>query len=85
MKWYNTDKTKMINLNSVNGFVFIKAKEYIEQNPINDDVEDFKLYGDRIELIIGGAVFVFRGDTANELYDALTSYDEKTKEQLLKG
>ena len=33
----------------------------------------FKQNGDRIELIIGGAVFVFRGDMAKELYDLLTA------------
>ncbi len=73
MKWYNKDKSKMINLDSVNGYVYIPSKEYVEQNPQESDVEDFKQNGDRIELIIGGAVFVFRGDMAKELYDLLTA------------
>lgn len=73
MKWYNKDKSKMIDLDTVNGYVYIPAKEYVEQNPQESDVEDFKQNGDRIELIIGGAVFVFRGDMAKELYDLLTA------------
>jgi hypothetical protein len=73
MKWYNKDKSKMIDLDAVNGYVYIPAKEYVEQNPQESDVEDFKQNGDRIELIIGGAVFVFRGDMAKELYDLLTA------------
>ena len=73
MKWYNKDKSKMINLDTVNGYVYIPAKEYVEQNPQESDVEDFKQNGDRIELIIGGAVFVFRGEIAKELYDLLTA------------
>jgi hypothetical protein len=73
MKWYNKDKSKMIDLDSVNGYVYIPSKEYVEQNPQESDVEDFKQNGDRIELIIGGAVFVFRGDMAKELYDLLTA------------
>lgn len=71
MKWYNKDKSKMIDLDSVNGYVYIPSKEYVEQNPQESDVEDFKQNGDRIELIIGGAVFVFRGEMAKELYDLL--------------
>jgi hypothetical protein len=63
----------MINLDTVNGYVYIPAKEYVEQNPQESDVEDFKQNGDRIELIIGGAVFVFRGEIAKELYDLLTA------------
>lgn len=73
MKWYNKDKSKMIDLDAVNGYVYIPAKEYIEQNPYESDVKDFEQNGDRIELILGGAVFVFRGDMAKELYDLLTS------------
>ena len=73
MKWYNKDKSKMIDLDAVNGYVYIPAKEYVEQNPQESDVKDFKQNGDRIELIIGGAVFVFRGDMAKELYDLLTA------------
>jgi hypothetical protein len=73
MKWYNKDKSKMIDLDAVNGYVYIPSKEYVEQNPQESDVEDFKQNGDRIELIIGGAVFVFRGDIAKELYDLLTA------------
>ena len=72
MKWYNKDKSKMIDIDAVNGYVYIPAKEYVEQNPQESDVEDFRQNGDRIELIIGGAVFVFRGDMAKELYDLLT-------------
>lgn len=73
MKWYNKDKSKMIDLDAVNGYVYIPAKEYVDLNPQESDVEDFKQNGDRIELIIGGAVFVFRGDMAKELYDLLTA------------
>jgi len=73
MKWYNKDKSKMIDLDTVNGYVYIPSKEYVEQNPQESDVEDFKQNGDRIELIIGGAVFVFRGEMAKELYDLLTA------------
>lgn len=82
MKWYNKDKSKMINLDAVNGYVYIPAKEYVEQNSQESDVEDFKQNGDRIELIIGGAVFVFRGDLAKELYNLLTMEDYK---RFLKG
>ena len=73
MKWYNKDKSKMIDLDTVNGYVYIPSKEYVEQNPQESDVEDFKQNGDRIELIIGGAVFVFRGEMTKELYDLLTA------------
>lgn len=82
MKWYNKDRSKMVNLDSVNGYVYIPAKDYVEQNPQESDVEDFKQKGDRIELIIGGAVFVFRGDIAKELYDLL---QKEYVSQLLKG
>lgn len=73
MKWYNKDKSKMIDLDKVNGYVYIPSKEYVEQNPQESNVEDFKQNGDKIELIIGGSVFVFRGDMAKELYDLLTA------------
>lgn len=84
-KWYSIDKMKMINLESVNGYVFIPAKEYIEQNPTADDINDFKMYGDRIELIIGGTPYIFRGDTATEIFNLLTVETTKSKKQLLKG
>lgn len=83
MKWYNEDKSKMIDLDTVNGYVYIPSKEYIEQNPQESDIEDFKQNGDRIELIIGGSVFVFRGDVARELYNLLVQSDYD--KQLLKG
>jgi len=86
MKWYNTDKTKMINLDAVNGYVYIPAKEYIEQNPTADDVNDFKMYGNRIELIIGGTPYIFRGVAADEIFNMLiTETTKKLKKQLLKG
>lgn len=72
MKWYNKDKSKMIDIGSVQGYVYIPAKEYIEQNPQEADIEDFKENGDRIEIILGGGVFVFRGEVALELYNLLT-------------
>jgi hypothetical protein len=68
MNWFNENKMKMINLDSINGFVYIKADDYILKNPLELDVHDFKENGDKIELIIGGSVFVFRGDEAQELY-----------------
>jgi hypothetical protein len=80
--WYTTDLLKKISLSSVNGYVYIPAREYVEQNPQESDVEDFKQNGDKIELIIGGSVFVFRGEVANELWNALKPLEDK---ELLKG
>jgi hypothetical protein len=87
MKWFNEDKTKMIDIDAINGYVYIPAKEYVEQNPTEPDVQDFKDNGDRIELIIGGAVFVFRGDTARQLYNLIiqNEAEKQVAKQLLKG
>jgi hypothetical protein len=82
MKWYDKNRYKMLDLSTINGYVYIPAKEYVEQNPQESDVEDFRQNGDRIELIIGGAVFVFRGDVAKELWELLQTTDSS---QLLKG
>lgn len=82
MKWYDKNHYKMLDLSTINGYVYIPAKEYVEQNPQESDVEDFRQNGDRIELIIGGAVFVFRGDVAKELWGLLQTTDSS---QLLKG
>lgn len=82
MKWYDKNRYKMLDLSTINGYVYIPAKEYVEQNPQESDVEDFRQNGDRIELIIGGAVFVFRGDVAKELWGLLQMTDSS---QLLKG
>jgi hypothetical protein len=79
MKWYNKDKTKMLDLDTINGYVYIPAKEYIEQNPDENDVGDFKTNGDRLELIIGGSVYVFRGDTAKEIFSLLNNNKEILK------
>ena len=81
MKWYNKDKRKMLDIDSVDGYVFIPAKEYIEQNPTEPDVNDYKEYGDRIELILSGTPYIFRGSDANEIYNLLIG---NTKE-LLRG
>jgi hypothetical protein len=80
MRWYNKDRTKMLDLDTINGYVYIPAKEYIEQNPTEDNVDDFKTNGDRLELIIGGSVYVFRGDTAKEIFSLLN-----TNKELIKG
>jgi len=85
MKWYDKNHHKMLDLNTINGFVYIPAKEYILQNPHESDVADFERNGDRIELIIGGSIFVFRGETAKELYDLLMSEVKDTNKELLKG
>lgn len=77
MKWYNNNRTKMVDLDSVQGYVFVPSKEYIEQNPSSDDVNDFKTNGDRLELIIGGTPYVFRGETAREIYNLLEQHSEK--------
>ena len=73
MKWYNKDKTKMLNLDSVDGYVYIPAKEYIEQYPNEKDVEDFKINGDRLELIISGTPYVFRNETAKEIFGLINN------------
>jgi len=77
MKWYDKEKTKMIDLESVNGYVYLNAKDYINDNPDSEDVEEYRKSGDKIELIIGGSVFVFRGEQARELYELLLSKDNK--------
>lgn len=77
MKWYDKEKTKMIDLESVNGYVYLNAKDYINDNPDSEDVEEYRKGGDKIELIIGGSVFVFRGEQARELYELLLSKDNK--------
>lgn len=71
MKWYNEDKTKMIDLESVDGYVYIRAKDYVAKNPNDTDKQDFQQNGDKLELIIGGSVFVFRGDQAKQIYDLI--------------
>lgn len=81
MKWYNEDNTKMIDLEAVKGFVYIKASSFINENPTAEEVNDFKINGDRIELIIGGSVFVFRGEQAIELYHLLIN----DKKEVLNG
>ena len=68
MKWYDKEKTKMIDLESINGYVYLNSKDYINDNPDSEDVEEYKKSGDKIELIIGGSVFVFRGEQARELF-----------------
>ena len=85
MKWYNKDKTKMIDIAAINGYVYIPANEYIEQNPTESDVGDFKEHGDRIEIILSGSVFVFRGETAKELFELITNPAPPTEKELLKG
>lgn len=94
MKWYNKEKTKMIDLKSINGFVYISAKNIISKidyqtDTIEPEILDFKENGDKLEIIIGGSVFVFRGDTAIEIYNLLLSFDaltlESQEKQVLKG
>lgn len=77
MKWFNENKTRMINLDSINGFVYIRAKDYVSKNPLESDIQDFKEKGDKIELIIGGSVFVFRGEEAQELYRLILANNDK--------
>ncbi len=85
MKWFNKDKTKMIDIDAINGYVYIPAKEYIEQNPTESDVPDFKENGDRIEIILSGSVFVFRGEHARELFELIINSQPPTAKELLKG
>jgi hypothetical protein len=77
MKWYDKEKTKMIDLESVNGYVYLNAKDYVNDNPDSENVEEYRKSGDKIELIIGGSVFVFRGEQARELYELLLTKDNK--------
>jgi hypothetical protein len=77
MNWFNENKTRMINLDSINGFVYIRAKDYVSKNPLESDIQDFREKGDKIELIIGGSVFVFRGDEAQELYRLILANNDK--------
>ncbi len=71
MKWYNEDKTKMIDLDKISGYVYIRAEDYVEKNPNDSDKQDFQQNGDKLELIIGGSVFVFRGSQAKEIYNSI--------------
>lgn len=82
MKWNSIDGRKMINLDSVDGYVFVPAKDYLEQYPDGDDSGDFKINGDRIELIISGTPYIFRGAEALEIYSMLR---ENNTKQLLEG
>ena len=59
MKWYNTDGTKMINTDSVDGYVFIKSGSL--------DTEPY----DIIELIVSGTPYVFKKEEATEIYKLL--------------
>lgn len=77
MKWYNSDYTKMIDLDKINGYVYIQSENYIRDNPQETDIEDFKQNGDKLELIIGGSVFMFRGDMAKEIYDMINGNTRK--------
>ena len=82
MKWYSENNKKMLDLDSINGYVYIEAKDYVDNNSSASDVNDFKLNGDKLELIIGGSVYVFRGDTATEIFSLLSKPVEK---ELIKG
>jgi hypothetical protein len=92
MKWYNKKKTQMVDLDKVSGFVFIKASDVLQDAKTPDEESDFKTNGDKLEIIIGGSVFSFRGEQAMELYNLLTlpnvpecnGMDESGK-QILKG
>ncbi len=82
MKWYNEDRRKMINLESVDGYVYIPAENYLTQYPTGNDAEDFKLNGNRLELIISGTPYVFRSNDATEIYGLLL---ESCTKQILQG
>lgn len=88
MKWYSEDRRQMINLDSVDGYVFIPAKEFLENNPDANDIEDFKLHGDRIEIILCGTPYLFRGEVALEIFNLLTANlaaGVEQQKQLLNG
>ncbi len=86
MKWYNEDKTKMLDLNSISGYVFISAEEYIKHNSDVKEISDFKDNGDRLEIIMGGTPFIFRGNVAKEIFDLLKSNELGVdKKELLEG
>lgn len=79
MKWYSKDSKTMIDLESINGYVYTLAEDVIKNG--DNSVEEFKTNGDMIQVIIGGGTFVFRGNDAKEIYELLTT---NTK-QVLKG
>jgi hypothetical protein len=83
MNWFNEDQTKMIDIDSINGYVYINADQYIANNSEETDVDDFKKDGDKLELIIGGSVFLFRGEAAKEIFCLLRKkYSTQSKETL---
>jgi hypothetical protein len=83
MKWYNKEKNRMLDLDSVNGFVFAKGDPTAIKG--KDDTSDPT--ENRLEIIIGGSVFVFRGEYADEIYNLLTIKDKSVSnnEQLING
>lgn len=87
MKWYNNDRTRMLDLESVNGYVFTDSANFLKNTNVNakeDEqiIADFTEYGDRLEILVNGTPYIIRGPSAREIYDLL---NEDTKKELLKG
>jgi len=60
MRWYNKDKTKMINLDDINGYVYISSLD--KENTI--------------EIILGGTPYAFTGIEADEIYNNLLEMEK---------
>jgi hypothetical protein len=89
MKWYNKEKTKMLNLNFVNGYIYVDAEKYINEYPDSEESKEFKEKGDRIDIILGETPYVFRGLDAKELVLKLQNLydfgDITEKKEILQG
>lgn len=70
MKWYNKDKTRMVDMNCINSYWF-RDKPQTES-----EESSFKLNGPHMSLNVNGNMENFCGDEAKELYKMLISEKE---------
>jgi len=64
MKWFNKDKTQMIDLSKVDSYTYYPAGQYQEKN------------GSYIEFVINGYSMTAKGTEADEIYNILKSKRE---------
>ena len=77
MKWYNKDKTKCLDINSVNFWEFSAKedleKEYEKKHP---SFSDFIKPESLLNVIVSGAEIEFYGKEAEEIYNILKKQKE---------
>jgi len=68
MKWYNQDKTKMIELNCINHYQYVDAKNWLGNNQCSSLRVDYVINGDYLNLTVNGNSITLRGNEATEVY-----------------